>query len=176
MKVLEDTPAVLSLGKLCDEHGYSYEWINGQKPTSHLKRYSNTVQYGKPRTNRGSWFINEFFLKLAFFNTHDILYGRKLIIPNLPQAHLPHHHGETCTGRITISQSCQVKVWIDKFGETCTGRIGTAIRGEGHVDFLGESEGSLPQPHDSLPDAGEAINDFWSMSGSFIYRHHVLVI
>ena len=32
MKVLENTPAVLSLGKLCDEHGYSYEWINGQKP------------------------------------------------------------------------------------------------------------------------------------------------
>ena len=32
MKLLEDTPAVLSLGKLCDEHGYSNEWINGQKP------------------------------------------------------------------------------------------------------------------------------------------------
>ena len=32
MKVLEDTPAVLSLGKLCDENGYSHEWINGQKP------------------------------------------------------------------------------------------------------------------------------------------------
>ena len=32
MKLLEDTPAVLSLGKLCDEHGYSYEWINGSKP------------------------------------------------------------------------------------------------------------------------------------------------
>ena len=32
MKVLDDTPAVLSLGKLCDENGYSYEWINGQKP------------------------------------------------------------------------------------------------------------------------------------------------
>ena len=31
MKVLEDTPAVLSQGKLCDEHGYSYECINGQK-------------------------------------------------------------------------------------------------------------------------------------------------
>ena len=30
MKVLEDTPAVLSPGKLCDEHGY--RWINGQKP------------------------------------------------------------------------------------------------------------------------------------------------
>ena len=32
MKVLENMPAVLSLGKLCDENGYSYEWINGQKP------------------------------------------------------------------------------------------------------------------------------------------------
>ena len=31
MKVLEDTPAVLSLGKRGDGHGYSYEWINGQK-------------------------------------------------------------------------------------------------------------------------------------------------
>ena len=30
-KVLEDTPAVLSLGKLGDEHGYSYEWMNGEK-------------------------------------------------------------------------------------------------------------------------------------------------
>ena len=48
------------------------------------------------------------------------------------------------------------------------------IRGESRRDFLGESEGSPPPPQDSLPDAGEAINDFWSMSGNFfIYRHHV---
>ena len=47
------------------------------------------------------------------------------------------------------------------------------IRGENHVEFLGESAGSLPQPHDSFPEAGEAMHDFWSMSGSFIYRHHV---
>ena len=47
------------------------------------------------------------------------------------------------------------------------------IQGESNIDFLGESEGSLPQPHDSHPDDGEAINDIWSMSGSFIYRHHV---
>ena len=26
LKVLENTPAVLSLGKLCDENGYSSEW------------------------------------------------------------------------------------------------------------------------------------------------------
>ena len=47
------------------------------------------------------------------------------------------------------------------------------IQGESHIDLLGESEGSIPQPHDSLPDAGEAMNDFWSMSGNFIYRHNV---
>ena len=32
MKVLDNTPAVLLFGKLCDENGYFYEWINGQKP------------------------------------------------------------------------------------------------------------------------------------------------
>ena len=47
------------------------------------------------------------------------------------------------------------------------------IQGESNIDFLGESEGSLPPPQDSLPDVGEAINDFWSMSGSFIFCHHV---
>ena len=47
------------------------------------------------------------------------------------------------------------------------------VQGDSHLDFLGESEGSLPPRHDSFPDAGEAINDFWSLSGNFIYRHHV---
>ena len=56
---------------------------------------------------------------------------------------------------------------------TSTLRRPRPIQGESNLDFLGESEGSLPQPQDLLPDAGEAINDFWSMSGSFIYRHHV---
>ena len=37
------------------------------------------------------------------------------------------------------------------------------VQGEGHVDLLGESEGSLPQPQDSFPDAGGAMNDFWSL-------------
>ena len=44
------------------------------------------------------------------------------------------------------------------------------IQGEGRRDFLGKSEGSLPPPQESLPDAGEATKDFWSMSGNFIYR------
>ena len=42
MKVFENTPAVLSLGKVCDENGYSYEWINGRKP--HLIKYGIRIQ------------------------------------------------------------------------------------------------------------------------------------
>ena len=71
MKVLEDTPAVLSLGKLCDEHGYSYEWINGQKP--HLIKNGFRIQCNTElRSDRGSRLVVEFFLKLVYFTTHDI--------------------------------------------------------------------------------------------------------
>ena len=66
MKVLENTPAVLSLGKLCDENGYSYEWINGQKP--HLIK--NGIRR-ELRSDRGSWFVNEFFLRFSSFNFND---------------------------------------------------------------------------------------------------------
>ena len=56
---------------------------------------------------------------------------------------------------------------------TSTSTRDRPIRGESHRDFLAESKGSLPPPHGSFPDASEAINDFWSMSGNLIYRHHV---
>ena len=32
VQLLDDTPTVLSLGKLCKEHGYSYESASGQEP------------------------------------------------------------------------------------------------------------------------------------------------
>ena len=32
VQLLEETPAVLSLGKLCKDHGYSNEWVSGQEP------------------------------------------------------------------------------------------------------------------------------------------------
>ena len=62
---------------------------------------------------------------------------------------------------------------IDQDLRTSTSIRQRPIQGESRIDFLGGSEGSLPPPHDSFPDAGEAINDFWSMSRNFIYRHHV---
>ena len=53
-------------------------------------------------------------------------------------------------GRITLSGG-------DQDLKTSTLIRERPIRGEGHVDFLGESEGFLPPPHDSFPDAGEAM-------------------
>ena len=40
VQLLEDTPAVLSLGNLCEDHGYSYEWTS-QKP--HLTKQEKKI-------------------------------------------------------------------------------------------------------------------------------------
>ena len=37
--LLEETPAVLCLGKLCEDHGFSYHWSSGRKP--HLTKRIN---------------------------------------------------------------------------------------------------------------------------------------
>ena len=39
--LLEDIPAVLSLGKLCEDHGKTCHWTSGQKNTCHQKRQEN---------------------------------------------------------------------------------------------------------------------------------------
>ena len=73
-------------------------------------------------------------------------------------------------------------------------RTSTSIQGESRLDFLptadgtvklsggdqieeknqGESDGSSSTPlRDSSCHDGEARNDFWSISGNFIVRHHV---
>ena len=53
MKVLENTPAVLSLGKLCDENGYSYECISGQ---NHISLKTGFGYNATRRTSFLSWF------------------------------------------------------------------------------------------------------------------------
>ena len=124
MKVLEDTPAVLSLGKLCDEHGYSYEWINGQKP--HLKKtvfgYSATR-----RTSFRSWFLA--CQRVLPLQHPWNLQGRRLIILRLLQVPLPHQlrlyqvtvrieQRQTCVGQIPIQHLCQVHMLNGKNGAT----------------------------------------------------------
>ena len=39
--LLEEVPAVLSLRKLCEDHGYTYHWTSGQLTTSHQKGQEN---------------------------------------------------------------------------------------------------------------------------------------
>ena len=41
--LLEETPTVLSLGKLCEDHGYIYHWTGGQKP--HLTQKGKTINW-----------------------------------------------------------------------------------------------------------------------------------
>ena len=61
VEVLENTPAVLSLGNLCDENGYSNEWINGQKPHLIFKRDSDSMQHGELRSYCGSGLVKFVF-------------------------------------------------------------------------------------------------------------------
>ena len=51
VQLLEDTPAVLSLGKLCEEHGKTYEWASGQEATPDQTREEDSLQDGKFRTS-----------------------------------------------------------------------------------------------------------------------------
>ena len=46
-----DTPADLSLGKLCEDHGYSYEWTTGQKRTSCKKTTGNFIATRRKYSN-----------------------------------------------------------------------------------------------------------------------------
>ena len=90
LKVLENTPAVLSLGKLCDENGYSYEWINGQKPHLILKRDSDTVQHGELRSYRGSRNCQRVLPPVLIIQLQGHLQDRRGIVLHLLQARLLH--------------------------------------------------------------------------------------
>ena len=87
MKVLENTPAVSSLGNLCDENGYSYEWINGQKP--HLIKNG----FGLSATRRTlflSWFQACQVLPPDLHQLQRQLRDRRIILHRLLHPHLLH--------------------------------------------------------------------------------------
>ena len=61
VELLEETPAVLSLGEFSEDHGYTYHWTSGQKP--HLTRkgksngcsFSNYVPFVVPGLSTSSF-------------------------------------------------------------------------------------------------------------------------
>ena len=69
--LLQETPALISLGKLCDEHGYPYHWISGQ---NHISSEMAKELIAICRTTYHLWFL---------------VYQR--VLPQL-RLHLPCHH------------------------------------------------------------------------------------
>ena len=53
----EDTLAVLSPGKLCEEHGYSYEWVSGSEP--------QLIKQGKKIRCKTDKFVHLVFSRLS---------------------------------------------------------------------------------------------------------------
>ena len=63
--LLEEILAVLSLGKLSDDHLYTFHWASGQKP--HLTKNGKRIDCNVSNcTICGSGFMNEFFLDCTF--------------------------------------------------------------------------------------------------------------
>ena len=51
VQLLDETPAVLPLGKFCSEHGYSYEWKKRRNTTFDKKRENKYVYDGQLRSS-----------------------------------------------------------------------------------------------------------------------------
>ena len=69
--LLEETPAVLSLGNLCEDHGFSDHWTSGQKPHLTKKEQENWLQYIKLCAIRSLWFVYKF---LSNAHTYIIIF------------------------------------------------------------------------------------------------------
>ena len=96
------------LESFCDENGYTYEWINGQKP--HLIRNGirilcNTENF-VPIVVLGSSTSSSSSLPSSTSMTPS---RQKLVIPSLPQARLPHHPWHL--------QLCQATVGLEEHGK-----------------------------------------------------------
>ena len=70
--LLEDTPAVLSLGKLCEDHGYYLPLEQWSKTTTHQRWQTDRMQHGELRTIRCSSFIDR-LLKLSYTYISNII-------------------------------------------------------------------------------------------------------
>ena len=159
---------IIPFGLLVEYHPF-----NCEGPVKNPSTWKETLTCIVPRTcsvrGEGIWKGDVLVADLEELETMDAseIYSKRL---NAKEVIFPKEKGEfifpIADGRIKTAGGDQEL------------RTSTLVRhrpsqGESNMDFLGESEGSLPQPQDSLPDASDAMNDFWSMSGNFTYRHHV---
>ena len=89
MKVFENTPAVLLLGKICDENGNSYESINGQKP--YLINNCFPIQCNR-RISFFSWFqaCQRVCRPVLISQLQRHIQNMKVIVPHFLQVRLRH--------------------------------------------------------------------------------------
>ena len=99
---LEKTPAILSLGKLCEHHGYTYHWISRKN-------------YISSEMARELIAINQTMYQLCF-----LVYQR--VLPPLHLHLLQHHHRRilylTSGDTPKIPQPKEVEVRVKSIGET----------------------------------------------------------
>ena len=126
LTVLKDTSAVYRLESFAMKNGYSYEWINGQKP--HLIEDGIRIQWqhGELRSDRGSRLVNEFFLQFSLFNIHDTFKaGNRSSHVFLKLVYLTNHDCEGDSGIRArrdlcgiVQYLCQVNLLNEKNGVT----------------------------------------------------------
>ena len=93
VQILGRTLAVLSLGKLFEEHGHTHEWASGQKP--HLTKQGKTIRC---RTDN--------FVPLAVLDCRPILVPVRLL----------HSHRTTHQVHLQVQQQSEVTIWHQATG------------------------------------------------------------
>ena len=83
--------AVLSLGKLCEEHGCSYEWVSGQKTRLTKQGKKKCMQNGQFGTSGRSGVVIQQWCKFVF----DIVFAGLVIIRSSPQIKVANANQET---------------------------------------------------------------------------------
>ena len=97
--LLEDTPAVLSFRKLCEDHGYDYHLASGRKP--HL------IKKGRNINCKTANYVPS--LSLVYRQVHQL------------HLHLPllHLHRRKAWLSWCIQHQQEVRIWLMKCRETC---------------------------------------------------------
>ena len=65
VQILDDTPTVLPHRKHCEEPGYSYDWVSGQKTTVDQTKEENCMQNGKLLTSCCSKVVIQFWYQFV---------------------------------------------------------------------------------------------------------------
>ena len=107
-RLLVETPAVLPLGKLCEDRGYSHEWVSGQKPrlTQEVKtifcKTDNFVPLVFPGVHQ---FWKQFVLYIATKTTHGCRAESHESTRTRVESSEPKKHEDHITGKGFTSMS-----------------------------------------------------------------------